>query len=148
MFCTYLEIDMDIDVVICCVELVAIVFKFCTCEFLDMDNGVDFDVKLVAIVLIFHVNTQFQKMPKNAKYTHKILRYEMASLDRMRQNQERINALGLKHISTSLKDSAQSNCAKGKRSRASVVVDNDYVPPIGNDDNDDESSNSVIHKVQ
>ena len=72
----------------------------------------------------------------------------MASLDRMRQNQERINALGLKHISTSLKDSAQSNCAKGKRNRASIVVDNDYVPPIGNDDNDDESSNSVIHKVQ
>ena len=48
---------MDIDVVICCVELAAIVFKFCTCELLDMDNGVDYDVKLVAIVLIFHVNT-------------------------------------------------------------------------------------------
>ena len=87
-------------------------------------------------------------MPKKAKHTYKILRYEIASLDRMRQNQERINALGLKHISTSLKDSAQSNCAKGKRSRASVVIDNDYVPPIGNDDNDDESSNFVIHKVQ
>ena len=87
-------------------------------------------------------------MPKNAKYTYKILRYEMASLDRMRQNQERINALGLKHISTSLKDFARSNCAKGKRSRASVVVDDDYVPPIGDDDNDNESSNSVIHKVQ
>ena len=72
----------------------------------------------------------------------------MVRFDRIRQNQERIDALGLKHISTSLKDSAQSNCAKGKRSRASVVVDNDYVPPIGNDDNDDESSNSVIHKVQ
>jgi len=87
-------------------------------------------------------------MPKKAKYTHNIPRYEMARLDRMRQNQEIIDALGLKHISTSLKDSAQSNCAKGKRSRASVVVDNDYVPPIGDDDNDDESSNSVIHKVQ
>ena len=87
-------------------------------------------------------------MPKNAKYTHNIPSYEMARLDRMRQNQERIDALGLKHISISLKDSAQSNCAKGKRNRASVVVDNDYVPPIGNDDNDDESSNSVIHKVQ
>ena len=49
IFCTYLELDMDIDVVICCVELVAIVFKFCTCELLD--------VKLIAIVLIFHVNT-------------------------------------------------------------------------------------------
>ena len=49
MFCTYLELDMDIDVVICCVELVAIVFKFYTYESLD--------VKLVAIVLIFHVNT-------------------------------------------------------------------------------------------
>ena len=87
-------------------------------------------------------------MPKNAKYTYKILRYEMASLDRMRQNQERINALGLKHISTYLKDSAQSNCAKGKRSKASIVIDDDYVPPISDDDNDYESSNSVIHKVQ
>ena len=71
----------------------------------------------------------------------------MARLDRMKQNQEIINALGLKHISTFLKDSAQSNCAKGKRSRANVVVDDDYLPLIGDDDNDDESSNSVIHKV-
>ena len=139
MFCTYLKLDMDIDVVICCVELVAIVFKFCTYELLD--------VKLVAIVLIFHVNTQFQKMSKKAKYTRNIPRYEMARLDRMKQNQEIINTLGLKHISTSLKDFAQSNCAKRKRSRANVVVDDDYVPPIDDDDNDDESSNSVIHKV-
>ena len=57
MFCTYLKLDMDIDMIICCVELVVIVFKFCTCQLLDMDNGVDFDVKLVAIVLIFHINT-------------------------------------------------------------------------------------------
>ena len=49
IFCTYLELDMDIDVVICCVELVATVFKFCICELLD--------VKLVVIVFIFHVNT-------------------------------------------------------------------------------------------
>ena len=71
----------------------------------------------------------------------------MARLDRMKQNQEIIDALGLKHISTSLKNSAQSNCAKGKRSRTNVVVDDDYLPLIGDDDNDDESSNSVIHKV-
>ena len=87
-------------------------------------------------------------MPKEAKYTHNILRYKIARLNRMRQNQKRIDALGLKHISTSLKDSTQSNCAKRKRSRASVVVDNDYVSPIGDDDNDDESSNYLIHKVQ
>ena len=87
-------------------------------------------------------------MPKKAKYTHNIPKYEMTKLDRMRKNQERIDALGLKHISTSLQDSAQSNCAKGKRNRASVVVDDDdYVSPIGDDDNDDESSNSLIHKV-
>ena len=72
----------------------------------------------------------------------------MSSLDRIRQNQERFDALGLKHISTSLKDFSQSNCAKRKRSRASVVVNDDYVSPIDDDDNDDESSNSVIHKVQ
>ena len=86
-------------------------------------------------------------MLKKAKYTRNIPRYEMARLDRMKQNQEIIDALGLKHISTSLKDSTQSNCAKGKRSRANVVVDDDYLPLIGDDDNDDESSNSVIHKV-
>ena len=28
-----------------------------------------------------------------------------------------------------------------------MVDDNDYVAPIGDDDNDDESSNSLIHKV-
>ena len=72
----------------------------------------------------------------------------MTRLDRMRQNQEIIDALGLKHISTSLKDSAQSNFAKGKRSKASIVIDDDYVPPISDNDNDYESSNSVIHKVQ
>ena len=72
----------------------------------------------------------------------------MARLDRMRQNQEIIDALELKYISTSLKDSTQSNCATGKRSRASVGVDDDYVPPIGDDENDVESSNSLIHKVQ
>ena len=27
-----------------CVELVVIVFKFCTCELFDMDNGVDYDM--------------------------------------------------------------------------------------------------------
>ena len=57
MFCTYLELDMDIDMTIRCVKLVAIVFKFCTCELFDMDNDVDYDVKLVAILLIFHINT-------------------------------------------------------------------------------------------
>ena len=56
--------------------------------------------------------------------------------------------MGLKHFSTPLKDSAQSNCAKRKRSRASVVVDDDYMPPIGDDENDVESSNSLIQKVQ
>ena len=86
-------------------------------------------------------------MSKKTKYIHNIPKYEMARLDRMRQNQERIDALGLKHISTSLKDFAQSNCVKGKRNRVSVVVDDNYVPPIGDDDNDDESSNSLIHKV-
>ena len=86
-------------------------------------------------------------MPKKAKYAHNIPRYEMARLDKLRKNQEKIDTLGLKHISTSLKDSAQSNCAKGKRSRANVVVDDDYLPLIGDDDNDDESSNSIIHKL-
>ena len=35
---------MDIDVVICCVEIVVIVFKFSTYELLYMYNGVDYDI--------------------------------------------------------------------------------------------------------
>ena len=44
IFCTYLKLDMDIDMVICYVKLVVIVFKFCTYELLDIDNGMDYDV--------------------------------------------------------------------------------------------------------
>ena len=44
MFCAYLELDMDIDVIICCIELIAIVFKFSTNELFDMDNDVDYDM--------------------------------------------------------------------------------------------------------
>ena len=61
-------------------------------------------------------------MPKEAKYTHNILRYKIARLNRMRQNQKRIDALGLKHISTSLKDSAQSNCVKKKKEEVELVL--------------------------
>ena len=54
-FCTYLELDMDIDVIICCVELVVIVFKFSTCELFDMDIDVVICcVELVAIVFKFY----------------------------------------------------------------------------------------------
>ena len=53
-------------------------------------------------------------MHKKAKYTHNILKYEMTRLDRMKQNQERIDALGLKHISTSLKGSSSPIVQKGK----------------------------------
>ena len=35
---------MDIDVVICCVELVVIVFKFSTCELFDMYNDAYYDM--------------------------------------------------------------------------------------------------------
>ena len=44
LFCNYLELNIDIDMVIYCVELVVIVFKFCTCELFDMDNGVEYDM--------------------------------------------------------------------------------------------------------
>ena len=46
----------------------------------------------------------------------------MARFDRIGQNQERSDALGLKHISTSLKDSTQSNCAKRKGKELELVL--------------------------
>ena len=60
----------------------------------------------------------------------------MKRAQRIKQHQERINALGLKHLSTFL-----PKCANVGRKRVSVQVDDyDYVPAIG----DDELSSSLI----
>ena len=37
-------------------------------------------------------------MAKKGKDTHKITKYEMERAQRIKQNQEKINALGLKHL--------------------------------------------------
>ena len=78
MFFTYLKLDMDIDVIICYVEFVAIVLKFWTCELLDMNNGVNYDVKLVAIVLIFMSIHSFKKCPKrpNTLIIYRVMRWQ------------------------------------------------------------------------
>ena len=79
-------------------------------------------------------------MAKKGKDTHnKITKYEMERAQRIKQNQERINALGLKHLSTFLPKYANVG-----RNRVSVQVDDDdYVPAVG----DDELSSSLNNKV-
>ena len=79
-------------------------------------------------------------MAKKGKDTHnKITKYEMERAQRIKQNQERINALGLKHLSTFLPKYANVG-----RNRVSVQVDDDdYVPAIG----DDELSSSLHNEV-
>ena len=76
-------------------------------------------------------------MAKKGIDTHnKITNYEMERAQRIKQNQEKINALGLKHLSTFL-----PKCANVGRKRVSVQVDDDdYVPAIG----DEELSSSLI----
>ena len=60
-------------------------------------------------------------MAKKGKDTHnKITKYEMERAQRIKQNQERINALGLKHLSTFLPKYANVG-----RNRVSVQVDDD-----------------------
>ena len=57
-------------------------------------------------------------MAKKDKDTHnKITKYEMERAHRIKQNQERINALGLKQLSTS-----QPKCAHVERKRVSVHI--------------------------
>ena len=74
---------------------------------------------------------------------NKITKYEMERAQRIKQNQEKMNALGLKHLSTFLLKSANM-----ERKRVSVQVDDDeYVPVIGEDDGDDESSSSLNNEV-
>ena len=60
-------------------------------------------------------------MVKKGKDTYnKITEYEMKRAQRIKQNQERINALALKHPSTFL-----LKCANVGRERVSVQVDDD-----------------------
>ena len=83
-------------------------------------------------------------MVKKGKNTrNKITEYEIERAQRIKQNQERINALRLKHLSTFLLKSTNVG-----RKRVSVQVDDDeYVPVIGEDDGDDESSSSLNNEV-
>ena len=69
-------------------------------------------------------------MAKKGKDTHnKITKYDMERAQRIKQNQERMNA-------------------NVGRKRVSVQVDDDkYVPIIGEDDVDDESSSSLNNEV-
>ena len=67
----------------------------------------------------------------------------MERAHRIKKNQEKINALGLKQLSTS-----QPKCAHVERKRVNIqVYDNDYVPSIGEDDDDDVSSSSLNNEV-
>ena len=81
-------------------------------------------------------------MVKKGKDTYnKIIEYEMKRAQRIKQNQERINALGLKHLSTFL-----PKCANVGRKRVSVQVDDyDYVPAIGDDELSSSLNNEVLY---
>ena len=81
-------------------------------------------------------------MAKKGKDTHnKITKYEMERAQRIKQNQERINALGLKHLSTFLPKYANVG-----RNRVSVQVDDDdYVPAVGDDELSSSLNNEVLY---
>ena len=82
-------------------------------------------------------------MAKKGKDTHnKITKYEIERAQRINQNQEKINALGLKHLSTFL-----PKCANVGRKRVSAQVDddNDYVPAIGDDELSSSLNNEVLY---
>ena len=83
-------------------------------------------------------------MAKKGKDTNnKITKYEMERAQRIKQNQEKMNALGLKHLSTFLPKFANVG-----RKRVSIQVDDDeYVLVIDEDDGDDESSSSLNNEV-
>ena len=81
-------------------------------------------------------------MAKKGKDIHnKITKYEMERAQRIKQNQEKINALGLKHLSTFL-----PKCANVGRKRVNVQVDDDeYVPAIGDDELSSSLNNEVLY---
>ena len=81
-------------------------------------------------------------MAKKGKDTHnKITKYEMERAQRIKQNQERINALGLKHLSTFLPKYANVG-----RIRISVQVDDDdYVLAVSDDELSSSLNNEVLY---
>ena len=81
-------------------------------------------------------------MVKKGKDTHnKITEYEMERAQRIKQNQEKIDALRLKYLSTFL-----PKCANVGRKRVSVQVDdNAYVPAIGDDELSSSLNNEVLY---
>ena len=80
-------------------------------------------------------------MNKKGKYTHNLTKYEMERISRIKQKQERMNALKLKKLAAFM-DSSQSKGAHGKKKRISVEV-----LSTDDSDSDDESSNSFLHEV-
>ena len=81
-------------------------------------------------------------MVKKGKDTYnKITEYEMERAQRIKQNQEKINALRLKHLSAFL-----PKCANMGRKRVNVQVDDDdYVPAIGDDELSSSLNNEVLY---
>ena len=82
-------------------------------------------------------------MVKKGKDTYnKITKYEIERAQRINQNQEKINALGLKHLSIFL-----SKCANVGRKGVSAQVDDDgdYVPAIGDDELSSSLNNEVLY---
>ena len=65
----------------------------------------------------------------------------MKRMSKIKQNQERMNALKLKKLAASM-DSSQFKGAHEKKKRISVEV-----PSTDDGDSDDESSNSFMHEV-
>jgi hypothetical protein len=80
-------------------------------------------------------------MNKKGKCTRNLTKYEMERMSRIKQKQERMNALKLKKLAASM-DSSQSKGAHGKKKRISVEV-----LSTDDGDSDNESSNSFMHEV-
>ena len=82
-------------------------------------------------------------MVKKGKDIHnKITEYEMERAQRIKQNQEKINALRLKRLSTFL-----PKCANVGRKRVIVQVDDndDYIPAIGDDELSSSLNNEILY---
>ena len=81
-------------------------------------------------------------MAKKGKDTHnKITKYEMERAQRIKQNHEKINALGLKRLSTFLPKYANV----GRKRVSAQVDDDDCVPAIGDDELSSSLNNEVLY---
>ncbi|XXG62377.1 hypothetical protein AAC387_Pa05g0746 [Persea americana] len=93
------------------------------------------------------MDTTKKQLTKLSTATKKVTNYEKQRTKTINRNRERMNALGLKNITTSLKAAVQHQKLRKEKQIAIEENDDDYQPSEGEDGSHTESNDSFEHEL-